>query len=535
LGEADDGATVDFELSADLLGLKQLRLVDLTDQGIWVQIPQHAGGGVITETDEHSWSEILSTSGTAHTGLPTRLLLAEGETLTLALSDFWFVLRRVEHNEITRLRTSSESPWHRHAWVLGSLAFHALLLGVLALQPPSAASLWLGDEGITARSSSYSLVPLEPPPAVASGTSASLRPSAPPAHRGPAGAAGAGQPGPSRTRRPARASAPPAATTATSVGILGILRGASANAALPPGFSTADTAESAALQGVWSEQVGDDSGMRGLDGVGPAPGGGGDSDRIASGPLHTITGSTLDAGPHGPARRGLPATNRRSDYAPDPFRPGTPEVVGGLAMAVIRREVRRHLPEVRYCYEQALTRRGDIAGRVTVEFVITPQGSVLSPHLELHTVEMTKFPDLREGQEGEKWLYWLKHGHEMTEQEVARLGVPEILEAERKLAMISQDRQVRVDYERRRMAHHDAVSLRRDSWLEGHGEGLRQGLDQGQHRALVDALVAVLKAREFPVSDELRARLAAETELARLKRWVARAAVVATVSDLLAE
>jgi predicted transposase/invertase (TIGR01784 family) len=162
-------------------------------------------------------------------------------------------------------------------------------------------------------------------------------------------------------------------------------------------------------------------------------------------------------------------------------------------------------------------------------------GAVLSPQLELHTVEMTKFPDLREGQEGEKWLYWLKHGHEMTEQEVARLGVPEILEAERKLAMISQDRQVRVDYERRRMAHHDAVSLRRDSWLEGHGEGLRQGLDQGQHRALVDALVAVLKAREFPVSDELRARLAAETDLARLKRWVARAAVVATVRDLLAE
>ena len=51
----------------------------------------------------------------------------------------------------------------------------------------------------------------------------------------------------------------------------------------------------------------------------------------------------------------------------------------------------------------------------------------------------------------------------MTEQEITKLGVPEIIEAERKLAMISQDRQIRVDYERRRMAHHDAVSLRRDS------------------------------------------------------------------------
>ncbi len=145
---------------------------------------------------------------------------------------------------------------------------------------------------------------------------------------------------------------------------------------------------------------------------------------------------------------------------------------------------------------------------------------MLSPHLELHTVEMTKFPDLREGQPGEKWLYWLKHGHEMTEQEVACLGVPEILEAERKLAMISQDRQVRVDYERRRMAHHDAASLRRDSWLEG------------QHKALVESLVAVLQARGLSLSDELRARFDAEVDLEQLKRWVARAAVVPSVGDL---
>jgi hypothetical protein len=109
----------------------------------------------------------------------------------------------------------------------------------------------------------------------------------------------------------------------------------------------------------------------------------------------------------------------------------------------------------------------------------------------------------------------------MTEQEVARLGVPEILEAERKLTMISQDRQVRVDYERRRMAHHDAVSLRRDSWIEG------------QHAALVESIIAVLQAREFSLGDELRARLDAETELARLKGWVARAAVTPSVEALL--
>jgi predicted transposase/invertase (TIGR01784 family) len=155
--------------------------------------------------------------------------------------------------------------------------------------------------------------------------------------------------------------------------------------------------------------------------------------------------------------------------------------------------------------------------------------AVLSPQLELHTVEMAKFPDLREGPDGEKWLYWLKHGHEMTEQEVAQLGVPEILEAERKLAMISQHRQIRADYERRRMAHHDAVSLRRDSWVEGK----REGLDEGMHTALVEALVSVLQARGFSLSPAQRTRIEAEVDLTRLKDWIARAALAASVEDVL--
>ena len=95
--------------------------------------------------------------------------------------------------------------------------------------------------------------------------------------------------------------------------------------------------------------------------------------------------------------------------------------------------------------------------------------------------------------------------------------------------MISQDRQTRVDYERRRMAHHDAVSLRRDSWLEGK----RQGIDEGKHTALVDALVAVLQARGYSLSPEQRARVEAEVDLTRLTGWIARAAMAASVEAVL--
>jgi flagellar biosynthesis/type III secretory pathway protein FliH len=121
--------------------------------------------------------------------------------------------------------------------------------------------------------------------------------------------------------------------------------------------------------------------------------------------------------------------------------------------------------------------------------------------------------------------------------------------------MISQDRQLRTDYERRRMAHHDAVSLRRDSWLEGNRQGIdegkrqgidegkrlgidegkRLGIDEGRHVALVEALIAVLQARGLPLSDAQRARIDAETDLARLKGWVTRAAAASSVEAVLSE
>jgi hypothetical protein len=134
------------------------------------------------------------------------------------------------------------------------------------------------------------------------------------------------------------------------------------------------------------------------------------------------------------------------------------------------------------------------------------------------------FPIYGKGSRAKNGYISVKHGHEMTEQEVVALGVPEILEAERKLAMISQDRQIRMDYERRRMAHHDAVSLRRDSLPEGQREG---------RQALADALVAVLKARGLSISPEQGARIEAEADLGRLKDWISRAALATSADAVL--
>ena len=57
-------------------------------------------------------------------------------------------------------------------------------------------------------------------------------------------------------------------------------------------------------------------------------------------------------------------------------RTGNAEVRGSLSQEVIRRVVRRHIREVRFCYEQELIAHPGLGGRISVAFVISPSGGV---------------------------------------------------------------------------------------------------------------------------------------------------------------
>ncbi|MEM9073011.1 MAG: AgmX/PglI C-terminal domain-containing protein [Myxococcota bacterium] len=57
-------------------------------------------------------------------------------------------------------------------------------------------------------------------------------------------------------------------------------------------------------------------------------------------------------------------------------RAGRIRVTGSLSPAIVRRVVRRHLQELRACYESGLQSDPQLRGRVTVEFSINPQGRV---------------------------------------------------------------------------------------------------------------------------------------------------------------
>lgn len=73
---------------------------------------------------------------------------------------------------------------------------------------------------------------------------------------------------------------------------------------------------------------------------------------------------------------------------PRPFvRALVPEVSGPLPPEVIRRFVRRHLNEVRFCYEMALRASPELAGEIHVSFTIAADGSVPVASITSDTIE----------------------------------------------------------------------------------------------------------------------------------------------------
>ncbi|MGF1464622.1 MAG: TonB family protein [Sandaracinaceae bacterium] len=111
----------------------------------------------------------------------------------------------------------------------------------------------------------------------------------------------------------------------------------------------------------------------GLQGTGVGGGGSGEG-TIGLGNLGTIghgggglTGSGYGRGAGGRGARRVPQV-----------RTGRADVRGGLSPEIIRRVIRRHLNEVRFCYERQLPSRPDLEGRVVVRFAIGAEGKVTS-------------------------------------------------------------------------------------------------------------------------------------------------------------
>lgn len=137
---------------------------------------------------------------------------------------------------------------------------------------------------------------------------------------------------------------------------------------------------------MYGTQVASAYGPGGVNVIGTGAGGGGTGDGLVGHGRHNTIGEGGDG--TGPGRRyGALAGNlgTRRAKAPDVV-VGHAEVRGALDKEIIRRVIRLHLNEVKYCYERALTQKPSLGGRIVVHFAISGKGQVLTSALQSSTL-----------------------------------------------------------------------------------------------------------------------------------------------------
>lgn len=170
-------------------------------------------------------------------------------------------------------------------------------------------------------------------------------------------------------------------------GVLGILKGGQtgALASIFGRDSALGRDANDALGGLVGTEVGDAYGAGGFGLVGAGQGGGGTGEgTIGLGNLGTIgRGSGAPGGGMYGSKAGQ--LKGRKAGAPEVV-PGTAEVRGSLDKELIRRIIRRHINEVKFCYEKELTRMPNLEGRVMIQFTISPTGAVAASFVQSSTM-----------------------------------------------------------------------------------------------------------------------------------------------------
>ncbi|MBL9009169.1 MAG: AgmX/PglI C-terminal domain-containing protein [Myxococcales bacterium] len=178
-----------------------------------------------------------------------------------------------------------------------------------------------------------------------------------------------------------------ATDAAQKAGVLGILKGTQGS--ILSSIFGRDTALGSDAQdvlgGLLGTEVGEAYGVGGLGLVGTGRGGGGTGEgTIGLGNLGTI-GKGGGGGSGSGYGRGAGGLGGRRATAPDVV-PGTAEVRGSLDKEIIRRIIRRHLNEVKFCYERELVKNAGLSGRVMIQFTIAGTGAVVASAVQSSTM-----------------------------------------------------------------------------------------------------------------------------------------------------
>lgn len=174
---------------------------------------------------------------------------------------------------------------------------------------------------------------------------------------------------------------------AKNAGILGVLKSnEGSHLASIFGRDTALGSDASnVLGGLLGSEIGEAYGVGGLGLAGTGSGGGGTGEgTIGLGNLGTI-GKGGGGGSGSGYGRGAGGLHGRRARSPEVM-PGTAAVRGSLDKEIIRRIIRRHINEVKFCYEQELVKSPELQGRIAVNFTIAATGQVVASVMQDSTL-----------------------------------------------------------------------------------------------------------------------------------------------------
>ncbi len=389
-----NGEEVDFILGHDAIGVDRMPLCLAQGEGVTAIIPEGAKGEATIGEQTRSFDlmrgqgELRASSAMAGA---MEFPVPEGGAIRMKHRNFTFIVKDVKAGK--KVAGHAKIDVRPMIYVAGAALFASLVLTMFYFQPPRPRGLSSDLLSTDSRLIQFLMEPEEleePEPEWLNGADSSGGGTGK-AHEGEQGQMGDekaeknrnkyGIQGPEDNPDPqmAREQAEDEARTAGIIGTLAAMQG-SFNAPTSPygaDFALGNDPMSA-LGAMTGDDIGQNFGFGGLGLRGTGRGGGGlGQGTIGMGNFGTIgRGGGRGAG-QGGYGRGAGGFRGRSAGVPQ-VRSGGAEVRGSLSKEVIRRVVRRHINEVKFCYEQQLNSRPDLQGRVTTRFVISPTGSVQS-------------------------------------------------------------------------------------------------------------------------------------------------------------
>lgn len=394
VGEASKETPVDYLVGADALGgIERLPVVIVEDGAPSVVIPAGSEGSIEIDGQLQSFDEMAAAGALKACGYAPgaqSYALPDGATARVHLGSFRFTIRPVQAGK--KIHGGGRVEWRPFGYIGGSIAIHALVLILFQLMPPKASAIslqLLNEDGrmIQALITPPAVDQEEPPEWVEANDEAAGGEGE--RHDGEEGEMGDEEspqtnnryaiegPRDNEDRHMAREEAREMARTAGILGTLANISGSWNAPTSPYGAETAIGSDPmSALGALMGDQLGQNSGFHGLGLRGTGRGAGGDGrGTIGLGTFGTLGHGGGEGDGNGYGDNG--GNGLRQHRARTPIlRGGTVTANGGLSREAIRRVVRRHLNEVRFCYEQALQSRPDIEGRVAVRFFIAPSGAV---------------------------------------------------------------------------------------------------------------------------------------------------------------